>query len=82
MRSGELYLVERATKNDTKKQRVYVVVSRQCDGRPRDAGGFLFACYLAITPSLHCTVTSGLEPLIAFHCAFVPSYWTVKLRQL
>lgn len=29
MRRGELYLVERATKNDTKKQRVYVVVSRQ-----------------------------------------------------
>lgn len=29
MKRGELYLVERATKNDTKKQRVYVVVSRQ-----------------------------------------------------
>lgn len=29
MRRGDLYLVERATKNDTKKQRVYVVVSRQ-----------------------------------------------------
>ncbi len=29
MRRGELYLVERATRNDTKKQRVYVVVSRQ-----------------------------------------------------
>ncbi len=29
MKRGELYLVERATKNDTKKQRVYAVVSRQ-----------------------------------------------------
>ncbi len=29
MKRGELYLVEKATKNDTKKQRVYVVVSRQ-----------------------------------------------------
>ena len=29
MKRGELYLVERASKNDTKKQRVYVVVSRQ-----------------------------------------------------
>ena len=29
MRSGELYLVENASKNDTKKQRVFVVLSRQ-----------------------------------------------------
>ena len=29
MKRGDLYLVEKATKNDTKKQRVYVVVSRQ-----------------------------------------------------
>lgn len=29
MKRGELYLIEKATKNDTKKQRVYVVVSRQ-----------------------------------------------------
>ena len=29
MRRGELYLVERAARNDTKKQRVFLVVSRQ-----------------------------------------------------
>lgn len=29
MRRGELYLVEKASKNDTKKQRVFVVLSRQ-----------------------------------------------------
>lgn len=29
MKRGELYLVEKATKNDTKKQRVFFVVSRQ-----------------------------------------------------
>jgi len=29
MKRGELYLVERASKADTKKQRVYVIVSRQ-----------------------------------------------------
>ena len=29
MKRGELYLIEHATKNDTKKQRVYVIVSRQ-----------------------------------------------------
>ena len=29
MRRGDLFLVERATRNDTKRQRVYVVVSRQ-----------------------------------------------------
>lgn len=29
MKRGELYLVERVTRADTKKQRVYVIVSRQ-----------------------------------------------------
>ena len=29
MKRGDLYLVEKATKNDTKKQRVLLVVSRQ-----------------------------------------------------
>lgn len=29
MKRGDLYLVERASKNDTKKQRVFAVVSRQ-----------------------------------------------------
>ncbi len=29
MKRGELYLVEHANRNDTKKQRVYVIVSRQ-----------------------------------------------------
>lgn len=29
MKRGELYLVEKATKNDTKKQRVFAIVSRQ-----------------------------------------------------
>lgn len=29
MKRGELYLVEKATRTDTKKQRVFVVVSRQ-----------------------------------------------------
>lgn len=29
MRRGDLYLVEKATRTDTKKQRVFVVVSRQ-----------------------------------------------------
>ncbi len=29
MKRGELYLIEHATKNDTKKQRVFVIVSRQ-----------------------------------------------------
>ena len=29
MKRGDLFLVEKATKNDTKKQRVFVVVSRQ-----------------------------------------------------
>lgn len=29
MKRGELYLVERSIKNDTKKQRVFVIVSRQ-----------------------------------------------------
>ena len=29
MKRGELYLVEKASRSDTKKQRVYVIVSRQ-----------------------------------------------------
>ena len=29
MKRGELYLVEHATKNDTKKQRVLLIVSRR-----------------------------------------------------
>ena len=52
MKRGELYLVEKVSKNDTKKQRVYVVVSRQV---------LIDSAYSTIICAPVYTTTEGIE---------------------
>ena len=58
MKRGELYLVEKATKNDTKKQRVYVVVSRQA---------LIDSVYSTIICAPVYTTTEAFVILCSFH---------------
>lgn len=56
MKRGELYLVEKVSKNDTKKQRVYVVVSRQL---------LIDSSYSTIICAPVYTTTEGIETQVS-----------------
>ena len=56
MKRGELYLIEKASKNDTKKQRVYVVVSRQA---------LIDSLYSTVICAPVYTTTEGLKTQVA-----------------